>query len=215
MHHFENSQHFCKLEIIAIFNINCILKILLFIFKLCMKKLILRRLKTRRNTSLLVCPQIEGFVVLFIPRLLSRWRVKWPRSQQPGKKLWLLELVIKSGVYFKGNFNIDCLCLKGQAWINGSFFDNLAMCPLFCYLFYTHREVFVLVSFFPGNIRIYRFPLFSACLLNFFQTIDGMQWEYPKLLTLKTSEDSEELSQPGNVRNGRVLIRVGRREIKA
>lgn len=33
---------------------------------LCMKELILRCLKTRRNTSLSVCPQTEGFVVLSI-----------------------------------------------------------------------------------------------------------------------------------------------------
>lgn len=155
---------------------------LLFVPKLCMKKLTLRGLKTRRNTSWSGCPRTEAFVAPSTPPSLSRWKTRWPHSRRPGRKLRSLELAIKLGVYFTGNSDICSSCLKGASVNKWKFLPwCIEQGALFLVTYSVFREVSVL--FLPAFIRRYTFSLFSTYLcFSFIQTINGMQWEYQKLL---------------------------------
>lgn len=59
---------------------------------------------------------------------------------------------------------------------------------MFCFYFFQHILEYI------------DFPPFLLVFSFFIQTINGMQWEYQKLLTfLNIRTGSEELSQSGNV----------------
>ena len=148
-----------------------------------MKRLILRLLKTKRSTSSSVCPRTEGSVVLFTPRLLNRWKARQPTLQQLGKKLRLLELVIKSGVYFTGNINTYCLCRRLQAWVKGIFFDSWFKQGVFLVaILYTRRSFVLFQVLFQDILDCVDFPCFLLVIcFSFFQTLNGIKLVGQKL----------------------------------